>query len=108
MKFRVVGPRILLKVPNLDKKDQTYQGTSILMAEHVREKETTFQTVGEVVQLGSTAFKRKDAYCDGVEQCKVGDKVHFSRYGAIRLMDEQDQEFEYWVLMDKDILALEL
>lgn len=109
MKLTVVGPRLLVKVKNYSvKREQTYEGSSILMAETHKEQETTSQTIGEVVQLGNMAYSRKDSGCDGTPWVKVGDTVHFSRYGAMRINTKNDDdEFEYWVLMDKDILVIE-
>ena len=78
----------------------------IIMIEAVRENETAWQTEGEVVGIGSTAFKRKDGFCDGDAWCKVGDIVTFSRYGAVRTKTEDTEEHELWILMDKDILAI--
>ena len=64
LKYKVLGPRVLIKVNKFSSKtDQTYAGTSIVMAEQVVDQETTAQTIGEVVQLGSEAYKREDIGC---------------------------------------------
>ena len=110
MNIKVVGPRILVKVKNYARKEaMTYEGSSILMAETVTEQETLTQTIGEVVQLGDTAYTRKDAGSNGTPWVKPGDLVHFSRYGAMRIKSSKktDDDYELWVLMDKDILAIE-
>lgn len=108
MNLKVCGPRLLVKVHRFsENKDNTYEGTSILMAEQVKTQETTSQSIGEVVQLGDMAYQRKDAGCDGTPWVKVGDTVHFSRYGAMRINIKSSEEHEYWVLMDKDILVIE-
>lgn len=107
MKYRVKGPRVLIEVKKFSGKDQTYKGTSIVMAESVTHSETTGQCVGRVVELGNTAYKRKDSGCDGTSWCEVGDVVHFSRYGAIRLESTKEAEIEHWVINDKDVLVVE-
>lgn len=76
------------------------------MAETTTAQETVNQTVGEVVELGNMAYKREDAFCNGSDWVKVGDRIHFCRYGAMRLA-HPDEDFEYWVIMDKDILVIE-
>ena len=104
MKYQVLGSRVLLKVKKYsEKKDNKYEGTSILMAENVVETETTAQTIAEVVQLGSEAYKR-DKY---ENKPKVGDRVHFQRYGAIRLNTKDSDDYEMWVINDKDVLCIE-
>ena len=39
--------------------------------------------------------------------CKVGDKVHFARYGAMRINVKDHEDFEFWIIMDKDVLCVE-
>lgn len=108
MKLKVVGPRVLVKVKKYSsKKDNTFEGSSIVMPEDLVQQETVNQTVGEIVQLGDMAWNRKDWGCDGTPWAKVGDKVHFSRYGAMRINTKDDDEWEHWVLTDKDVLVIE-
>jgi co-chaperonin GroES (HSP10) len=107
MKFKVVGPRILLKVKKYSKnKDQTFEGSMIVMPETQTDLETVNQCVGEVVELGDMAYKRDDAFCNNKPWVKIGDKIHFCRHGAMRL-HSKDEDLEYWVIMDKDILVIE-
>ena len=111
MKIKVVGPRILVQVKKFKEEDiKTFEDSIILKADTGKEQqnyEAVNQTIGEVVQLGNMAYKRKDAGCDGTSWVKVGDKVHFSRHGAQRIGTKDDDDFEHWILMDKDILAIE-
>lgn len=116
MKYTVVGPRLLVKVKKFKKEDiETFEGSIIHRADVTTDNaasETTNQCVGEVVQLGDMAYKRKDSGCDGTPWVQVGDQVHFSRYGAMRIgaktkEAEAKADFEFWVLMDKDILLIE-
>ena len=111
MKYKVLGPRILVKVKKFRKKDiEQFEGSILYRADVSSDtamSETTNQCVGQVVELGTTAYKRKDSGCDGTNWVEVGQTIHFSRYGAIRLASEEDDEFEFWVLMDKDPLVIE-
>jgi co-chaperonin GroES (HSP10) len=104
----VLGPTILLKVDNLKSANTTFKNSSILMPESMTEMETSSQTTGEVVQLGKRAFDRKDGFCNGTCPIKVGDHVFFSRYGAqrISLQSKEKLDYELWLVMDKDILAV--
>ena len=113
MKYEVTGPRILVKVKKFKAKDlETFEGSFIVRADAMNEeaqlRETTNQTAGEVVALGQTAYIKSSLNPEGLAWCKVGDSVHFSRYGAIRLgVSHKDDEIEHWVIMDKDVLAIE-
>jgi co-chaperonin GroES (HSP10) len=71
-------------------------------------QETSAQTIGEVVQLGTTAFKRNDIGCDGKPWVNIGDMVHFNRYGAVRINHKESEDIEYWVIMDKDLMCIEI
>lgn len=111
MKYNVQGPRLLVRVKKFKREDlETFEGSIFLKANVSTDDaahETTAQSAGEVMQLGSTAYKRKDAGCDGTPWVKVGDKIHFSRYGAQRIGVKDSEEFEFWILQDKDVLAVE-
>lgn len=102
MKYRVLGPRVLLKVKKV-KKDQTFEGLSILMPETMAAMEDINQCVGVVIELGEKAFKRTDAFCNGESPIKIGDKVHFFQYGAMRIGNPNEDEDQLWAVMDKDI-----
>lgn len=109
-KNRVVGPRVLIRVKKYNaKKDETFEGFSILMPEDMTEKETTTQTQGEVISIGECAFsghpfklREKDGHC----WANIGDIVKFSQYGAQRLDTKDNEDYEFWVINDKDILAV--
>ncbi len=100
MKYKVLGPRVLLK---MKKSTDTYEGYSIAMAEDQVQKETRFQTIGIVEQVGPTV---KDY--EGFADLKVGDKVVFLRYGAQTLPTKKEDEYEYWIINGKDILCIEV
>jgi len=111
MKYKVQGPRLLVQVKKFKLEDvEKMEGSIFYKANVVLEdavSETTHQSAGEVLQLGSTAYKRKDSGCDGTPWCKIGDKIHFSRYGAQRIGVKEATDFEFWILNDKDVLAIE-
>lgn len=86
-------------------KDQTFKGSSLVMPEQMLESETVSQTIGEVIELGSTAYNRGEL---SKPWCKVGDKVHFQRYGAVRLAaKEEHPDTEFWVINDVDVLVVD-
>jgi hypothetical protein len=112
MKYKVKGPRVLIEVKKFKKKDiEKFEGSMLYRADAESEdaqiSETTGQCIGTVMELGSTAYKRKDSGCDGTAWCGIGDKVHFARYGAIRLAGDKEAEVEHWVINDKDVLVVE-
>lgn len=106
MNLKVVGPRLLVKIKKF-KKDATYEGSSIIMAASTLDQETINQSIGEVVQVGDEAYKNKVTCPSGTSWVQPGDVVHFSRYGAMRINPKMDEDWEYWVLMDKDVLVIE-
>lgn len=108
MKYKVLGPRVLIKVKKYEEKnDSKFEGTSILMPEQLVETETTTQTTGEVVQLGRPLFKEEGPQYEWNLELKEGDKVHFQRYGAQRINIKQHKDFEYWIINVKDLLVQE-
>lgn len=108
MHYKVLGRRVLLKVVKF-KKDAKYAGTSILMPEDKADDETATQTTGEIVGLGEAAWLNDDGtHLAGQPiPVKIGDKVHFQRYGAVRLNAKKHVDEEYWVVEDKDLFAIE-
>lgn len=108
---KVIGPRVLVKVKKFKKEDVEKIEGSIFYRPDADSKAADMQTVnqctGEIVLVGHTAFKRTDAYCDGSEVVKIGDKVHFARHGALQMRSLDTEEHEYWLMMDKDIVLIE-
>lgn len=101
MKHTVLGPRVLLKIK---KAGDTYEGSIIARPENLEDMDTATKTEGEVVQISPEAYKRTESEIPWV---KVGDWVHFTRYGAVRLKTTKAETHEYWVINDKDILTIE-
>jgi co-chaperonin GroES (HSP10) len=102
MTYKVLGPRILLKVVKFNSEAQTFKGSAILMPQLMQDQETISQTLGEVLQIGPTV---KSKY-EGFEDLKVGDQVHFSRYGAMRIGIDDNRDIETWIIDGKDILCI--
>lgn len=105
-KVRVIGPRILLKVKKFKVQDvEKIEGSLLVRAvanTEVAEMETIHQTVGYVEQLGNLVSKHPE-----LADIKIGDKVHFSRYGARQLKSISEDDTEYWLIMAADILIIE-
>ncbi len=60
------------------------------------------QTKAEVADIGLEVHDLR-----GFRDLKKGDKVHFQRYGAVRLNSEKEDTIEYWVVNGKDLLVIE-
>ena len=100
MKYSVLGPRLLLKVQKFGK-EQTFKDSAIIMTSSTSAQETISQTRGEVVEIGSTLNQEYE----GFEALKVGDRIAFQRYGAVRVgVDEE--EVEHWVINGRDALCI--
>lgn len=102
MKYKVVGPRILLKVKKL-KETFSEGGRIVRPDEDKTQQDTLMQTKAIVEQIGSGVT---DTYA-GMEDLKVGDTVHFQRYGAFVLGSDKEDEYAHWVLNGKDVLCIE-
>ncbi len=117
MKYKVLGRRVLLKVKKFNKEDaqvKHVEGSSLILAPEKTKDEvdshTATQTIGEIVGLGELAFLNDDGSQLGNQPSpvKIGDKVHFQRYGAIRLNFKDKDADEFWVVEDKDLFAVDL
>jgi co-chaperonin GroES (HSP10) len=117
MTLRVIGPRVLIKVAKFDieavrKKYKYVEGSTVIertdvdKIEEQVQSEITRQTVAEVVGIGSTAYTNKQLCPDGIPWVKVGEKIHFVRYGAQRIATD-DKDIEYWIINDKDALVVD-
>lgn len=103
MSLTIVGPRILLKVPKFTNKNKKYEGSSLYMPEEFLDKETQYQTVGVVDQIGPAVTKTYE----GFDDLKIGDRIHFQRYGAARVKLKEAEDFEYWIINGKDVLLID-
>lgn len=108
--FKVFGPRLLLRVTKIKKAEiEKFEGSSLYKPDFDTGKEAlnvavASQCTAVIVALGDTAYRRKDAWCDGTPWTAVGDTVTFARYGAQRMADKYE-DYEYWIIRDIDVLA---
>ena len=100
MKYKVLGPRVLLKVKKMDDK---FENSMIARPDQMIDQDTAFQTVGVVADIGPTVTKEYEGFND----LRKGDLVHFQRYGAQRLGSKKEDEHEFWIINGKDILCIE-
>lgn len=114
MKYQVLGRRVLVKIRKFKKEDVKHvEGSKLILAPEKTEDDidhkTSTQTLGEVVGLGELAFLNDDGTPLGGQPCpvKIGDKVHFQRYGAVRLNFREKGKDEFWVVEDKDLFAID-
>ena len=74
------GYRILVACPGIDEKTEG----GILIADSLREKESTASIFGMVMSLGADAYLDTDKFPNG-PYCKEGDWVIFRSYSGTRL-----------------------
>ena len=73
------GYRVLVACPGIDEKTEG----GILIAESLREKESTASIFGMVISLGPDAYLDQDKFQNG-PYCKAGDWVIFRSYSDTR------------------------
>jgi co-chaperonin GroES (HSP10) len=106
MRIRPTGFTILVEV---EARDKTFQGSSIVMPGGTSEREFGGREVGKIIEFGPVCFKGFEG-CDGHEDwgCKVGDTVEFNRYDgkkpALAEIDESLSNFR--LINDSDIKAV--
>lgn len=94
--IRPQSSRILIE-PN--RADEKTEGGLFLPTE-VQTKDGHAQTKGRIVELGPEAF---DDY--GGEAPKAGDMVYFNRYAGANTTIKGNDDLDYWIIQDGDILA---
>jgi co-chaperonin GroES (HSP10) len=108
MKLEPAGHRVIVKPDPLsaleEKEMQQYESLQklnfeIADAKDKKRKQSAVHT-GTLVAIGVNAWK---AYDDGIPWAKVGDRVHFAKYGGY--VCEEDG-VQYRVLNDEDITAI--
>lgn len=105
MNYKVVGDRLLIKVMKVTLMKE--KDSLIYVPDDIKDQETISQNIGEVVQIGGTAYTNPYDKTPEDKWVKVGDHIHFQRYGAIRLNPAKHKDCEYWVIKDKDVLVIE-
>ena len=88
--------RILLKLDNVE----TKTASGIVIPESVTEKERKAVEIGEVIALGSTAFKDFGGDSNTIV---VGDRVIVARYSG---KEVKDGDTKYVVVNDEDIICV--
>ena len=79
---------------------------NILLPEDVVEKDSRAQTRGRIVAVGPMAFAFEDWPTDKENmKPKVGDAIYFARYSAASSRITGQDDKEYWLIKDRDVLA---
>lgn len=95
--MEVLGFRVLIEPEEI--KEVTAGG--IVLPEELIKAERRATQTGTIVSIGPTAWQ---AFDDGEKWAKVGDKVHYSKYGGKLILDV-DTGKELVVIADEDILV---
>lgn len=91
------GHRVVVKPEKVE--DVTEGG--IVIPKTIQDNEQRHVTNGEVIGIGSTAWKDFGE----VPWCEVGDTVVFAKYGGLTVKDEESGE-ELRILNDEDVVAI--
>jgi co-chaperonin GroES (HSP10) len=107
MKIEPAGHRVIVKpdpLSEIEEKEmqrfQELQKSGFEIADSDKKRKQSAVAIGELVAIGRTAWR---AFDDGEPWAKVGDKVHFAKYGGY--VTEEDG-VQYRVLNDEDITAI--
>lgn len=98
--IEAVGYRILVKKDEIETKTA---GGIVLAVDEKLERHKV--NTGVVVSVGPCAFKAYGPNYTGGPWCKVGDKIIFSRYAGVIVVDPTTSE-EYTLLSDDDVAAV--
>jgi co-chaperonin GroES (HSP10) len=97
--IKALGFRVLV---DKDEPETTTAGGIVLAIDEKLEKHKV--NTGTVLSIGPNAFKAYGKDYSGAPWCSVGDKVIFSRYAGVIVVDP-DTAKEYTLLNDDDIAA---
>lgn len=101
--IRVCGPRLVLKVDDVDEEEFSEGGIYVAGTNEKRLRKAAVEH-GEVISVGQTCWKAFYLDPDEFEPwCKVGDRVSFVRYAGKPIQDELDGQI-YQVVNDEDIV----
>jgi co-chaperonin GroES (HSP10) len=101
MGIEVCGHRVLLKP--LFVEEETEWGFKLDVGENFK-REKAAAVMGTVIAIGPTAWKAFDGGDkDWKPWAKVGDKVHFAKYGGKFITIDKE---EYVIVNDEDIQAV--
>jgi co-chaperonin GroES (HSP10) len=94
--MKAVWGRVIIRPDELE---ETYAGTSIVMAEPDRKKEQYAQTTGELISVGGNAFENWEEPIP-----KVGDRVVFNKYAGHNF---KENDVLHQLVSDTDIEAID-
>ncbi len=118
--YKALNRHVIVEVKKFKKEEikeklKHVEGSNLILApetdklKDVTDTETTSQTVGKVVDMGPLANRFDDGSPMGcADSVCIGDIVHIQRYGSVRLKSSDSDEFEYWVVKDKDLLVKDI
>ena len=98
MKIKALGHHVIIKVP---KPEERTKG-GILIPETTRDAERRAAELGEVMDVGQTAWMADGL--GGFKWAEVGDKVWFAKYAGKWVQDPDSKE-EYLIVADTDVIA---
>ncbi len=91
------GHRVLVRPEKVEEVTES----GIVIPKTIQANEQRHVTKGEVLEIGSTAWKE----FGDEDWCKVGDTVVFAKYGGLTVEDEETGE-ELRILNDEDVVAV--
>lgn len=94
------GFRVLVKPDPVQEKSS--DAGIIMMSPSQQKMEKAGQIYGTVSKIGPTAFK---AFDDGTPWVEEGDRVIFAKYAGRFVADPNDDDTEYVILNDEDIIG---
>ena len=97
--IKALGHHVLVKVEDPEKKSKG----GIVIPETVRDAERRGSEMGIIVDVGPTAWLADGL--GGEPWAKVGDKIWFAKYGGKWVAEPDDEEHQFLLLVDTDILA---
>lgn len=93
MRLKALGYRLLLELDPL----KTKSSGGIILTETRQDKAA--RNVGTVVAIGP------DCWSGTTPWAKVGDKILFTRYGAVPIVDPEQPDREFVLINDSDALC---
>ena len=106
MKIKPTGFTVLVQV---EERDKTFQGSSIVMPGGTSDREFGGREVGKIIKFGPVCFQGFEG-CEGPADwgCKEGDIVEFNRYdGKKPALAENDESLaNFRLINDSDIKAV--
>ena len=99
--MKIKGYRLLIETEKVETVSQG--GIIIIVNERDERMEASASQIGTVRGVGATCWQGK------IEQepwCALGDKILFSKHSGRFVYDPEDNDKEYMVIQDTDVLAV--